>query len=162
MSDIEKKTEDLVMPILERHGFELYDVEMLKEGGQQILRVYIDKDGGVTSDDTADVCRELSERIDEERDFIKTAYTLEVSSPGLTRALTKPEHFLKSIGKDVEFKLFKPITYTENGKSLSAKEFVGILKEYDGEADEVTIGWNENEMVFKRSDIASIHLWIDF
>ncbi len=162
MSNIETRTETLVTPILERYGFELYDVEMLKEGGQQILRVYIDKEGGVTSDDTADVCRELSDRIDEERDFIKTAYTLEVSSPGITRALKKPQHFLKSIGKDVEFKLFKPISYEENGKTLTAKEFVGVLRAYDEETDTVTIGWDENELVFPRNDIASIHLWIDF
>lgn len=162
MVNIEARTETLVTPILERHGFELYDVEMLKEGGGQILRVYIDKEGGVTSDDTAMVCRELSELIDEERDFIKTAYTLEVSSPGLTRALTKPDHFLKSIGKDVEFKLFKPISYEDNGKKLSAKEFVGILRAYDEDTDTVTVGWDENEMTFPRTDIASIHLWIDF
>ena len=162
MADIENRTAELVTPLLEQHGFELYDVELLKEGGQTILRVSIDKDGGITSDDTAEICRLLSDRIDKERDFITTAYTLEVSSPGLTRPLTKPVHFLKSIGRDVEFKLFKPVTYEENGKKLSAKEFVGVLKNYDEDTDTVTFGWDEQEMQFARSDIASIHLWIDF
>ena len=160
--DYVHRTEELVVPILERKGFELYDIELLKEGGTQILRVYIDKEGGITSDDTADVCRELSDLIDKEKDFIREAYTLEVSSPGLTRALTKPEHFSKSIGKDVEFKLFKPITYEEGGKKLSAKEFVGVLKAYDENTDLVTIGFDDKESEFNRKDISSIHLWIDF
>ncbi len=160
--DYVHRTEELVVPILEKKGFELYDIELLKEGGTQILRVYIDKEGGITSDDTADVCRELSDLVDKEKDFIREAYTLEVSSPGLTRALTKPEHFLKSIGKDVDFKLFSPITYEENGKKLSAKEFVGVLKKYDEAADTITIGFDDKDSEFKRKDISSIHLWIDF
>ncbi|MBR6228209.1 MAG: ribosome maturation factor RimP [Eubacterium sp.] len=156
------RTEELVQPILDRYGFELYDIEMLTESGQKVLRVYIDKEGGVTSDDTADVCRELSARIDEEKNFITESYTLEVSSPGITRALKKPAHFSGNIGKDVEFKLFAPVTYEEKGKKLSAKEFVGILKDYDEESDRVTIGFDDNEMVFNRKDISSIRLWIDF
>ncbi|MEE3467463.1 MAG: ribosome maturation factor RimP [Eubacterium sp.] len=160
--DFVQRTEELVRPILEEFGFELYDVELLKEGGGQVLRVYIDKEGGITSDDTADVCRQLSDRIDEEKNFIREAYTLEVSSPGLTRALTKPEHFSKSIGKDVEFKLFAPITYEEKGKRLSAKEFVGVLLDYDAEADKVTLGWDDQKLELDRKDISSIHLWIDF
>ena len=91
------RTEELVQPILDRYGFELYDIEMLTESGQKVLRVYIDKEGGVTSDDTADVCRELSARIDEEKNFITESYTLEVSSPGITRALKKPAHFSGNI-----------------------------------------------------------------
>ena len=160
--DIIHRTEELVQPILDRYGFELYDVEMLKESGQKVLRVYIDKEGGVTSDDTADVCRELSDRIDQEKSFITEAYMLEVSSPGITRALTKPEHFSKSIGSDVEFKLYAPITYEEKGKKLSAKEFVGILKDYDVSTDRVTVGFEETELVLDRKDISSIRLWIDF
>ena len=69
--DYVHRTEELVMPLLEKRSFELYDIELLKEGGTQILRVYIDKDGGITSDDTADVCRELSDLIDKEKNFIK-------------------------------------------------------------------------------------------
>ena len=160
--DYVHRTEELVVPILDKKGFELYDIELLKEGGTQILRVYIDKEGGITSDDTADVCRELSDLIDAEKDFIREAYTLEVSSPGLTRALTKPEHFSKSIGKDVEFKLFSPITYEEGGKKLSAKEFVGVLKDYDESTDTITVGFDDKELQFIRKDISSIHLWIDF
>ena len=160
--DYIQRTEELVRPILEEKGFRLYDIEMLKEGGGQVLRVYIDKDGGITSDDTADVCRYLSDRIDGEKDFIRESYTLEVSSPGITRALKKPEHFSENIGKDVEFKLFSPVTYEENGKKLSAKEFVGVLKEYDPEKDMVTVAWDDTAITVARKDISSIHLWIDF
>ena len=160
--DYVQRTEELVQPILDEFGFELYDVELIKEGGGQVLRVYIDKEGGITSDDTADVCRKLSDRIDEEKNFIREAYTLEVSSPGLTRALTKPDHFSKSIGKDVEFKLFAPVTYEEKGKTMSAKEFVGVLIDYDEGADRVILGWDDQKLELDRKDIASIHLWIDF
>ena len=156
------RTEELVQPILDEKGFELYDIELLKEGGGQVLRVYIDKESGVTSDDTAEVCRSLSDRIDEEKDFIREAYTLEVSSPGITRALKKPEHFLKNIGKDVEFKLFAPITYEEGGKKLSAKEFVGVLQAYDEATDTVTFGWDEQHVEVERKDLSSVHLWVDF
>ena len=160
--DIIKKTEELVSPILEEHGFSLYDIEYIDENREKILRVYIDKDDGITSDDTALVCRFLSDRIDKEKSFINEAYTLEVSSPGITRALKKPEHFIKSIGKDVEFKLFSPISYTEGGKEYKAREFIGILKGYEKETDIVTVDINDQEITFKRSDLASIHLWIDF
>ena len=162
MSEIEKRTEEMVLPILEEFGFDLYDTEYVKEGNDYYLRVYIDKEGGITSDDTTDVCRLLSERIDEEKNFISDKYILEVSSPGLTRALTKPKHFSASIGKDVEFKLFKPIEYEENGKKLKAKEFIGVLKDFDEQSETVTIGIDDEELSFNRSDLASIHLWIDF
>ena len=160
--DYIKRTEELVTPILERSGFELYDIEMLKESGAKVLRVYIDKDGGITSDDTADVCRELSDLIDREKDFIKEAYTLEVSSPGITRALKKPEHFSKNTGKDVEIKTYAPVTYEEKGKQLSAKEFIGNLISYDETEDKATIGWDDVRIELKRSDIASAKLWVDF
>ena len=162
MSDIERRTEELVSTILDRLDFELYDIEYVQESGQNYLRVYIDKDGGITSDDTTDVCRELSDLIDKEKNFISESYILEVSSPGLTRALTKPKHFSSSIGKDVEFKLYKSVEYEQKGKKFTAKEFVGQLEAYDEEADKVTIGFEDVKLELDRKDIASIKLWIDF
>ena len=159
--EIEERTEKLLKPITEDNGVSVYDVEYVKEGSDYYLRAYIDKDGGVTIDDCEAVSRALNDKLDEE-DYIDDAYILEVSSPGLTRALKKPEHFSKSIGKDVEFKLFSPITYEEKGKKLSAKEFVGILKKYDESTDTVTIGFDDKELEILRKDISSIHLWIDF
>ena len=157
MSVIEEKTEELVTPILKELDFNLYDIEYIKEGGENYLRVYIDKEGGITSDDTTVVCRKLSDLIDKQKSFISEKYILEVSSPGLTRSLTKPKHFTSAVGKDVEFKLYKSIEYEE-----TAKEFIGRLDDYDEEKDLLTIGFDHGQLKINRNDIASIHLWIDF
>ena len=84
----EQKTEELLLPIIERHGFELVDVEYVKEAGSWYLRAYIDKPGGITVDDCADVSREFSDILDE-KDYIDDAYIFEVSSPGLGRNIKK-------------------------------------------------------------------------
>ena len=144
----EQKTEEILLPIVEKNGFELWDVEYVKEGGNWYLRAYIDKPGGINVDDCEVVSRELSDILDE-KDYIDEAYILEVSSPGLDRPLKKEKDFARSIGKDVEVKLFKAIN--------KEKEFVGILKAYD--EDTVTLEMeDETEMQFKRSDIARIRL----
>jgi len=96
--DYEQKTERLLLPIMERTGFELVDVEYVKEGSNYYLRAYIDKEGGITIDDCELVSRELSDLLDAE-DFIPEAYYLEVSSPGLGRQLKKEKDFARSIGK---------------------------------------------------------------
>ena len=80
----EQKTEEILNPIVEKHGFDLWDVEYVKEGGNWYLRAYIDKPGGIMVDDCEVVSRELSDILDE-KDFIDEAYILEVSSPGLGR-----------------------------------------------------------------------------
>ena len=76
----EQKTEAILMPIVEEHGFELVDVEYVKEGGTWYLRAYIDKPGGINVDDCEVVSRRLSDILDE-KDYIEEAYILEVSSP---------------------------------------------------------------------------------
>ena len=82
-ADIEKRTEELVIPIIERFGYELWDVEYVKEGSDYYLRIYADKEGGFTVEDCEAVSRAIDPLLDEE-DFISDAYILEVSSPGLT------------------------------------------------------------------------------
>lgn len=104
----EERTEKLLGPIVEKFGVEVYDVEYVKEGRDFYLRVYLDKPEGVNILDCENVSRELSDRLDEE-DFIPDAYILEVSSPGLGRALKKDRHLLKSLGEAVEIKTYKPI-----------------------------------------------------
>ena len=137
--DYESRTEAMLMPIVEAKGFELVDVEWVKEGANWYLRAYIDKENGITVDDCEEVSRALSDLLDEE-DFISENYILEVSSPGLDRPLKKEKDFARSIGKDVEVKLFKAIN--------KEKEFVGILKAYD--EDTVTLEMeDETEMQFK-------------
>ena len=125
----ESRTEQLLEPIVKKHGVEIYDVEYVKEGSDWYLRAYIDKPEGVNINDCENVSRELSDALDAE-DFIPDAYILEVSSPGLGRTLKKDRHLDKSLGEKVEIKTYKPVD--------GQKEFTGILKAYD--ADTITIG----------------------
>ena len=82
----EAKTEAFLLPLMEEHGFELVDVEYVKEAGTWYLRAYIDKEGGITVDDCEVINRKLGDWLDQE-DFIQESYILEVSSPGLGRPL---------------------------------------------------------------------------
>ena len=148
MEKVTELTARLAEPVIAEQGCTLWDVEYVKEAGTWYLRAYIDKENGITVDDCEEVSRALSDLLDEE-DFISENYILEVSSPGLDRPLKKEKDFARSIGKDVEVKLFKAIN--------KEKEFVGILKAYD--EDTVTLEMeDETEMQFKRSDIARIRL----
>lgn len=149
--DIEVKTEALLMPILDEFGFELWDVEYIKEGSEYYLRAYIDKEGGITIDDCVDVSRKLSDKLDED-DFIDSEYILEVSSPGLGRTLKSDRDFSKSIGRDTDIKLYKPID--------KVKEFEGILKAFDN--DTLTFLIDGNERVFNKSEVASVKLHVEF
>ncbi len=148
----EQQTEALLQPIVEGKGFELVDVEYVKEGGNWYLRAYIDKPGGITVDDCEAVSRAFSDILDE-KDYIEDAYIFEVSSPGLGRPLKKEKDFKRSIGEEVEIRTYRPIN--------RQKEFVGYLKEYDQET--VTIEYeDETTQAFQRSDIALIRLAFDF
>ena len=148
----EQKTEALLAPLLEEHRFELVDVEFVKEAGTWFLRAYIDKPGGIMIDDCELVSRAFGDLLDQE-DFIEESYILEVSSPGLGRPLKKEKDFARSIGREVEIRLFKPLN--------KEKEFFGILKSYDG--SQVTIEQEDgSELTFERSGIALIRLAFDF
>ena len=140
------------MPIIEANGFELVDVEYVKEGGTWYLRAYIDKPGGITVDDCELVSRAANDILDEQ-DFVEDSYVFEVSSPGLGRPLKKEKDFARSIGQDVGIRTFRAIN--------RQKEFYGVLKSYD--KDTVTIETeNGEEMQFLRNDIALIRLAFDF
>ena len=93
----EQKTEELLLPIVEEHGFELVDVEYVKEGGTWYLRAYIDKPGGIAVDDCEVVSRAFSDILDE-KDYIEDTYIFEVSSPGLGRPLKKGKGLCKKYG----------------------------------------------------------------
>lgn len=159
--DYEKKTEELIIPITEKYNFELVDVEFVKEAGNWHLRAYLDKEGGITIDDLTMVNHELSDLLDE-RDFIEESYILEVSSPGLLRPFKKPKDFVRNLGKDVEVKLFSPVTWEKKGKKYSDKEFVGVLKDYKEASSTVTIGFDDREMKVQVKDIALIRKYITF
>ena len=148
----EQKTEEILLPIVEEYGFELVDVEYVKEGGTWYLRTYIDKEGGISIDDCEKVSRRLSDILDE-KDYIDDTYIMEVSSPGLGRPLKKEKDFKRSLGKEVDIRTYRMID--------KQKEFTGILKDYD--KDTVTIELeNETLKTFEKVDIALIRLAFDF
>ena len=148
----EQKAEALAEPIVSSFGFELVDVEYVKEAGTWYLRLYIDKEGGITIDDCETVSRLFSDKLDED-DFIDDAYIMEVSSPGLGRPLKKEKDFKRSIGKEVEIRTYRPID--------KQKEFFGVLTAYD--ESHVTITLDDQETrVFERAGIALIRLAFDF
>lgn len=148
----EERFEKILLTITEDAGVEIYDVEYVKEGSDWYLRAYIDKKGGVTIEDCEKVSRAVSEVMDRE-DFIPDAYILEVSSPGLGRALKKDKHLARSMGEEVEIRTYKPIE--------KQKEFSGILRDFDAES--ITIEPEEGTNIkFARSDVALIRLALDF
>ena len=139
-------------PIVEEYGFELVDVEYVKEGSTWYLRSYIDKPGGISIDDCEKVSRRLSDLLDQE-DFIEDAYIMEVSSPGLGRPLKKEKDFRRSLGEEVEIRTYRMID--------KQKEFTGILKDYDENTVTITLA-DETEKTFDKDDIALIRLAFDF
>ena len=148
----EAKTEELLQPLVDAHGFELVDVEYVKEAGNWYLRAYIDKENGITVDDCEEVSRALSDLLDEE-DFISENYILEVSSPGLGRPLKKEKDFVRSMGKDVDVRLYRQLN--------KQKEFTGALSAYDENTVTLTME-DGSQMVFEKADIALIRLALDF
>ncbi|WP_069649568.1 ribosome maturation factor RimP [Caloranaerobacter ferrireducens] len=150
--EIEELTRELALQIVEDYNFELVDVEFVKEGSQRFLRIFIDKPGGITIEDCQKVSERLSDRLDE-IDPIEENYYLEVSSPGLDRPLKTESDYEKSLGKEVEISLYKPI----EGK----KKFIGKLKDYD-EAT-VTIELEQGSLItIDRKDLAKINLAVIF
>lgn len=149
---IESRAEELITPILTANSFELVDVEYIKEAGTWYLRMYIDKPGGITIDDCELTSRAFSEKLDAE-DFIEDSYIMEVSSPGLSRPFKKDKDFERNLGKAIEIKTYKMIDKT--------KDFVGVLKSYDGSS--ITIEEEEGkERTLSRADLALVRLYIEF
>ena len=141
----------LAAPIVEEAGCSLWDVEYVKEAGTWFLRVYIDKEGGVSIDDCEAVSRPLSDRLDE-ADPIEGSYTFEVSSAGADRVLKKPEHFAQFRGQEVEVKLYRP----REGR----KEFVGLLQSW--EDGNVTLDAGGTPIHFEKKEIALVRLYPRF
>lgn len=149
---IESTVASYLEPIALDYKYELVDVEYIKEGATWYLRVYIDKPGGITVLDCEQVSRALDVVLDE-KDPIKGAYILEVSSPGLDRPLKKEADFNRSKGKIIEIKLFQAVN--------NQKEYQGELQDFKD--DIVTIITEEDEtMEFKLKDIAIARLAIIF
>lgn len=151
-SEIVDRVEKMVTAITDEKGYETVDVEYVKEAGQFYLRVVVDKEGGISLNECEEVSRELSPKLDE-NDFIEENYYLEVSSPGIDRALKRDKEFVKYKGRDVEIKLYKAID--------GVKQFEGELVGLDEENNIVVIINNE-EVKFNRKDVAIIRLAVKF
>ncbi|MCI8617645.1 MAG: ribosome maturation factor RimP [Clostridia bacterium] len=146
MANIEEKVEKLLEPIIEKIGYELYDVEYAKEGKNYFLRIFIDNEKGIDLNDCEKVNNSITEILDKE-DYIKEQYFLEVSSPGIERVLRKDKHLKQNLGGQVNMKLFKK---DENG----AKEYIGELKQFDEQ--NIIISQDEKEVKIERKNIAQI------
>lgn len=160
--EYEKRTEELLAPIMKENNFELVDVEYVKEAGNWYLRAYVDKEGGITLDDCELVNRAWSDIMDAE-DFIPDAYILEVSSPGLGRQLKKDKDFKRSIGEDVDVRFYRArkIPAGKGGKEISVKELTGTLKDFSD--DMITVETDfDSEYQIPRSEISTVKLTIDF
>ncbi len=130
-----EKIYQLVRPVADELKYEIYHIEYVKENGEYYLRIYIDKDGGITLTDCEKLSRRVSDIMDEE-DPISEAYFLEVSSPGLNRGLFTEEHYKKQIGKEVLIRFVKSFEGRKNVK--------GLLKEVNEDA--IVIEMEENNM----------------
>ena len=148
MASIEEKVEKLLNPIIEKIGYELYDVEYAKEGKYNFLRIFIDNPKGIDLNDCEKVNDAITDILDEEN-YIKDQYFLEVSSPGVERVLRKEKHLEKNIGTEISVKLFKK---DENGK----KEYQGILKKFDENQIKIQDEENQKEIGIERKNIAQI------
>ena len=146
MASIEERVEKLLEPIIEKEGYELYDVEYAKEGKNYFLRIFIDSPKGIDLNDCEKVNDAITDILDKEN-YIKEQYFLEVSSPGIERVLRKEKHLKQNIGQQINVKLFKK---DENGQ----KEYIGELKGFDDL--KITIEQDGNEVNIERKNISQI------
>lgn len=147
MSKITDKVTALARPVVEEEGCTLWDVEYVREAGSWYLRVYIDKEGGVSINDCERISRRLDPILDEE-DPIPDSYVFEVGSAGAERELKRPSDFEQFMGSPVELRLYQP----QNG----SKVFVGTLTGY--EQGRVTITVGKAPMSFEKAQIAQVRL----
>lgn len=145
MANIEEKIESLVTKPINNLGYDVYDVQYVKEGKDYYLRIFIDKPDGIDLNDCEKVNNEINNLLDE-ADYIKDQYFLEISSPGIERILRKDKHLKDNIGKMVEVKLFKPIN--------KQKTIEGILNNFDN--DFILLKTNDDEIQISRKDISVI------
>ncbi|OUN12623.1 ribosome maturation factor RimP [Flavonifractor sp. An91] len=151
MAKVTELVSALAAPLVEAAGCSLWDVEYVREAGQWFLRIYIDKEGGVSINDCEAVSRPLSDALDE-ADPIEGSYVLEVSSAGADRPLKKPEHFDAFMGAEVEVRLYRAV----DGR----KDHVGTLSGYEN--GDVTIETADGPRTFVKKDVAQTRLYVRF
>lgn len=136
---------ELIQPVADEMGYILWDVEYVKEGAEMVLRITIDQDAGIGIDDCERLHRAIDPMIDE-ADPIENSYRLEVSSPGVERTLSRPEHFQKCLGEQVEVRLYAPL----NGQ----KKIVGTLTGAD--ENTITVAVEENTVTLENQQWAKV------
>ncbi len=151
IGNTESKVFELVKPIAETVGVDIWDVSYLKEGAEWYLRVFIDKEEGISLDDCEAVSRPLSKKLDEV-DPVPNSYILEVGSAGLERDLIRENHFTTSIGKLIIVKFI----IAEDG----IKEMICELLGFDTE--NIKVIYENSERTLKLSNIANIKLYVEY
>ena len=149
MSKITDNVYELAKPVVEQAGCSLWDVEYVREAGSWYLRVFIDKEGGVSINDCENISRTLDPILDE-ADPIPDSYVFEVGSAGAERELKRPGDFQQFMGSEVEVRLYQPL----NG----SKAFVGTLSGYDN--GDVSILAGKENMSFQKAQIAQVKLHV--
>ncbi len=151
MANIEEKIEQLVQAKINELGYELYDVEYVKEGKEYFLRIFIDTDKGIDLNDCEKVNNGIMDLLDE-ADYIKESYFLEISSPGIERKIRKEKHFDMAMGEAIEVNLYK---------AMDKKKVIdGVLTGYD--EDNIIMTYENDEISIPRKDISHIKIKYDW
>ncbi|QPJ66383.1 MAG: ribosome maturation factor RimP [Candidatus Nitrohelix vancouverensis] len=146
-SSISHQVTEIVEPIAQEDGLELVDVEYKKSGPSWILRIYIDKVGGITLKDCQNLSRQISDLVDI-NEVISIPYVLEVSSPGLDRPLKKERDFTKYAGKKIKLKTFSPIQ--------GQKNFTGVIKDFQERTLFLQVDATIKEIPFEQISVANL------
>ena len=149
MSKLTDKIAEIARPVVEEEGCSLWDVEYVREAGTWYLRVFIDRDGGVSIDDCERVSRRLDPILDEE-DPIPDSYVFEVGSAGADRELKRPGDFEQFMGSEVEVKLYRPVD--------GSKHYTGTLSGYEAGAVSLTVG--EKTLRFPKEQVAQVRIYV--
>lgn len=148
---IAEAVKTLLEPIITELGYEIWDVEYIKEGAGYYLRITIDNEEGVNINDCERVHRAVDPILDE-ADPIEDSYYLQISSPGIERTINTDRHLNYALGKKLDIKLYKAAD--------GSKTFVGVLKAFDN--DTITVTVNEKEFTFERKNISKLSIHFDF
>lgn len=143
-----QRVEEIVKPFADELGLELWDVKFVKEGSEWYLRVYIDKEGGISIDDCVDLTHAITKPLDE-ADPISQSYMLEVSSPGVERELTKDEHFEKYVGTAVMLRTIRAVD--------GVRDFKGIMTSYADKKITILLQ-DETEVTFDKKETTYVKL----
>lgn len=143
-----QRVEEIVKPFADELGLQLWDIKFAKEGSDWYLRIFIDKDGGVSIDDCVDLTHAITKPLDE-ADPISQSYMLEVSSPGVERELTKDEHFEKFVGSPVMIRLIRAVD--------GVRDFKGVMTSYENKKITVKL-IDGSEVTFDKKETTYVKL----